>query len=89
MEITTSISIWLQLNHNGSSNLFEKFSKLNFLAILGYHNGFLKKNKKQWNFHFQLICIILFNAMKPEKLKSLSEVKNEIYQLKNAIFLLF
>ena len=63
---------------------------MNFLAILGYHNGFLKKKKKkQWNFYFQLICIILLNTMKPEKLKSLSEVKNEIYQLKNAIFSLF
>ena len=31
MEITTFISIWLQLNHHGSSNLLKNFNKLNFL----------------------------------------------------------
>ena len=30
MEITTLISIWLQLNHNDSSNLLKNFSKLIF-----------------------------------------------------------
>ena len=39
------ISIWLQLNHNGSWNLLKNFSKLNFLAILCYYYGFFKKTE--------------------------------------------
>ena len=86
MEITSFIFIWLQLNHYGSSNLLKNFSKLIFLAILSYIQflTFLKK----WNFYFLLICINLLIIMKPEKMKSLSEVEDEIKQLKNCPFLL-
>ena len=41
IDMTSFISIWLQLNHNGSSNLLKNYSKLNFLGILSYHYGFL------------------------------------------------
>ena len=37
MEITTLISIWLQLSHNGWSKLLQIFIKSISLAILSYH----------------------------------------------------
>ena len=46
MEITTSISIWLQLTYNGSLKLLRIFIKSISLAILSYHYGFFNK----WNF---------------------------------------
>ena len=43
MQITTFISIWLQLKHNGSSHLLKNLSKLIFfLEILSYNYGFFK-----------------------------------------------
>ena len=42
MKITTSVSIWLHLSHNGSSKLLKNFSKSSFSAILSYHCGFSK-----------------------------------------------
>ena len=45
MKITSLISIWLQLSHNGSSKLFKIFIKSVLLAILSCHDGFLKKNE--------------------------------------------
>ena len=46
MEITPFISILLQLNHSGSSNLLKKFSKLIFLTILSYRYESFKKKLK-------------------------------------------
>ena len=43
IEITTVITIWLQLNHNSSSDLLKNFCKLNFLWSVSYHYGFFKK----------------------------------------------
>ena len=45
IEMTSFISIWLQLNHNGSSNLLKNYSKWNFLGILSYHYGFFLWNE--------------------------------------------
>ena len=44
IEITTLISIGLQLSHNSSSKFLKNFSKSRFLAILSYHYGFSKIN---------------------------------------------
>ena len=46
MEITTLISIWLQLTYNGRLKLLKIFIKSISLAILSYHYGFFNK----WNF---------------------------------------
>ena len=45
MKITSLISIWLQLSHNGSSKLFKIFIKSILLAILSCHDGFFKKDE--------------------------------------------
>ena len=44
LEITTFISIWFQLSHNGSSKLIKIFIKSFCFGILGYLYGFFKKN---------------------------------------------
>ena len=53
----------------------------NFFAILDYHYGFFKKNIK---FTFLVNFHHFLNTMKPGKMKSLSEVENEIEQLQHA-----
>ena len=75
METTTLISIWLQLSHNGGSKLLKIFIKSISLTILSYHYRFFKKKK---SFYFKLTSIILLSTMKPEKMRSLSEMENEI-----------
>ena len=46
IEITTLISIWLQLRHNGSSRMLKIFIKSILLAILRYHYRVFKKKRK-------------------------------------------
>ena len=81
------ISTWLQLSHSGSSNLLKNFSKLNFFG-----NFKLLLWKKKWIKFLSLVNLHHFveqKIMKPEKMQSLSEVENRIYQLQNATLSLF
>ena len=50
IEITTLISIWLQLRHNGSSRMLKIFIKSILLAILRYHYRVFKKKKENFIF---------------------------------------
>ena len=71
MEITTLISIWLQLSHNSSSKLLKNFSKSFFTNFK--LPSWIFQNKL--NSDFQLTCTIPWSTMKPKKIKSLSKAK--------------
>ena len=84
IEITTLISIGLQLSHNSGSKFLKNFSKSRFLAILSYHYGFSKIN----NSDFYFTCIIPWSTMNPEKMKSIWSKSERLLPKKyNTLFL--
>ena len=57
MEITTSISLWLQLNNNGSSRLRKNFGKLKFFGNFKLPLEIFQSKFKLWflvNLHYSL-----------------------------------
>ena len=59
MEITTLISIWLQLSYNGSSKLHKIFIKSVSLAIFSYHYEFFKNKISLFVYTYQKLIHLL------------------------------